>query len=142
MMIKEYESSAAGQAITLLAMQLARREVTRDAAVELRLCYLLPAEDGQSPFHGMRLSTHDTVNGVLTIEACVPTHVVHDPSKAGPYVLAVAADAIDAAQEFFVDQGVSEFEAETLQAWVMTVKPKTLLPPQLQQVRNTDFGWS
>lgn len=142
MMIKEHESSAAGHAITALAMRLARREVEPDVKAKLTLCYLLPGEDGELPFQGMQLSTHDPVKGVLIIEACVPPHIVHDPSKAGPYVLAVAADAIDAAQEFFVEQGNSAFDAENLQAWVTTVKPADLLPPQHQQVRNTDFEWS
>lgn len=142
MMIKEHESSAAGHAITALAMRLARREVEPSVSAKLTLCYLLPGEDGELPFEGMQLSAHDPAKGVLTIEACVPAHIVHDPSKAAPYVLAVAQDAIDAAQEFFVEQGVKAFDGETLQAWVMTVKTTDLLPPQHQQVRNTDFEWS
>ena len=142
MMLKEHESSAAGHAITALAMRLARREVEANVKAKLTLCYLLPGEDGNLPFEGMQLSTHDPVKGVVTIEACVPSHIVHDPSKAGPYVLAVAQDAIDAAEEFFVEQGVTAFDAATLQAWVTTVKATDLLPPQHQQVRNTDFEWS
>ncbi|HEY0469403.1 MAG TPA: hypothetical protein VGC79_34675 [Polyangiaceae bacterium] len=142
MMIKEHESSATGHAITALAMRLARREASPEAKARLTLCYLLPGEDGERPFKGMQLGTHDPVRGVVTIEACVPAHIVHDPAKAGPYVLAVAADAIDAAQAFFVEQGISAFDADTLQAWITTVKPADLLPPQHQQVRNTDFDWS
>jgi hypothetical protein len=142
MMIKEHESSATGHAITALAKRLARRPLSADVQARLTLCYLLPGEDGELPFAGMRLGTHDPVRHVVTIEACVPAHVVHDPAKAGPYVLAVAADAIDAAQEFFAEQGVSAFDADTLQAWITTIKPADLLPPQHQQVRNTDFDWS
>lgn len=141
-MIKEHESSATGHAITALAKRLARREVARDVKARLTLCYLLPGEDGELPFQGMRLGTHDPVRGVVTIEACVPAHIVHDAGKAGPYVLALAADAIDAAQEFFVEQGVNAFDAETLHAWITTVKPADLRPPEHQQVRNTDFDWS
>ena len=142
MMLKEHESSVTGHAITAFAMRLARREVASYVKARLTLCYLLPGEDGKPPFEGMRFGTHDPVKGVVTIEACVPVHIVHDPSKAGPYVLAVAADAIDAAQEFFVEQGSAAFDAETLQAWVTSVKAADLLPPQHQQVRNTDFDWS
>jgi hypothetical protein len=90
----------------------------------------------------MRLSAHDSIKGILTIEACVPAHIVQDLAKAGPYVLAVAADAIDAARDFFLEQGVTAFDQDTLQAWVSTVKPQDLLPPTRQQVRNTDFNWS
>jgi len=142
MMIKEHESSAAGHAITALAMRLARRAASADAKVHLTLCYLLPGSDGEPPFEGMQLSTHDPEKGALSIEACLPAHVVHNPAKAGPYVLAVAADAIDAAHEFFNEIGVTSFDAETLHAWVATVKATDLLPPQHQQVRNTDFDWS
>lgn len=141
MMIKEHESSATGHAITALAMRLARREVARDVKAQLTLCYLLPGEDGRLPFPGMRLGTYEPRTGVVTIEACVPAHIVHDVAKAGPYVLAVAADAIDAAREFFAEQGHA-FDAETLHAWVTTIKPVDLLPPQHQEVRNTDFDWS
>jgi len=142
MMLKEHESSATGHAITALAMRLARREGVRDVRAQLTLCYLLPGEDGELPFRGMRLGTHDPVKGMVTIEACVPAHIVNDPAKAGPYVLAVAADAIDAAQEFFVEQGLTSFDAETLHAWITTVKAADLRPPEHQQVRNTDFDWS
>jgi len=142
MMIKEHESSATGHAITALAMRLAHRAVAVEVKAQLTLCYLLPGEDGELPFQGMQFGTHDPSKGVVTIEACVPAHIVHDPSKAGPYVLAVAADAIDAAAEFFVEQGVTAFDAVTLQAWVATVKAADLMPPQHQQVRNTDFDWS
>src|SRR3954449_6425131 len=103
MMIKEHESSATGHAITALAMRLARREVALEVKTQLTLCYLLPGEDGEPPFLGMQLGTHHPLRGIVTIEACVPAHIVHDPSKAGPYVLAVAADAIDAAEEFFFE---------------------------------------
>jgi len=142
MMIKEHESSAAGRAITALAMHLARHRGTPNLNTQLTLCYLLPGEDGELAFEGMQLCTHDPRSGVVTIEACVPTHIVHDESKAGSYVLALAADAIDAAQEFFVEQGITSFDAESLQAWVTTVDVAELLAPQQQQVRNTDFGWS
>lgn len=140
--IKEHESSAVSQAITALAVRLARLERTPLVQPQLRLCYLLPAEDGQLAFQGMRLRTHDPATGTLTIDASVPLHIVDDTSKAGPYVLAVAADAIDAAQEFFLEQGIRSFDAETLQAWVTTVKPADLAPAARQQVRNTDFGFS
>lgn len=142
MMIKDHESSAVSHAITALAMRLARRELAPLVTAQLRLCYVLPGEDGRPPFAGMRLSAHDSATQLLVVEASVPTHIVHDPKKAGPYVLAVAADAIDAADAFFVELGVSGFEAELLQAWVATVQPKELLPPRNQQVRNTDFDWS
>ena len=141
MMIKEHESSATGHAITALAMRLARREVAPDVKAHLTLCYLLPGEDGEAPFQGMRLGAHDPIRGVISIEACIPSHIVHDTGKAGPYVLAVAADAIDAAQEFFVEQGVTSFDAQTLHAWISTVEPGELRPPAHQQVRNTDFVW-
>jgi hypothetical protein len=142
MMIKDHESSAASHAITALAMRLARREVRPVLGAQLTLCYLLPGEDGELPFEGMQLSTHDPRKGVVIIEACVPSHVVHDALRAGPYVLAVAADAIDAAREFFVEQGITAFDADALHAWIMTVKAADLLPPQHQRVRNTDFEWS
>jgi hypothetical protein len=142
MMVKDHESSPASLAITGLAMRLACREASPDVKAQLTLCYLLPGEDGELPFEGMQLSTHDPVKGVVTIEACVPPHIVHDPSKAAPYVLAVALDAIDAAGEFFVEHGISAFDADALQAWVMTIKVADLLPPQQRRVRNTDFEWS
>jgi hypothetical protein len=142
MMIKAHESSAASHAILALALQLARREAVPDLKAQLRLCYLLPGEDGLLPFAGMQLSTHDPAKNVVTIEACVPARIVHDSSKAGPYVLALAADAIDAAHAFFVEQGFTAFDAETLQAWLTTIKAADLLPPQHRQVRNTDFEWS
>jgi len=142
MVVKEHEASAASHAITALAMRLARREATPGVEARLTLCYLLPDEHGMAPFDGMRLSSHDAAKGALTIEACVPSHIVRDAARAGRYVLAVAADAIDAAQEFFLEQGVHAFDAETLQGWISTVKPEDLAPPELQQVRNTDFEWS
>lgn len=142
MVIKEHSTSAASHAITALAIQLARRALVPDVKAHLTLCYLLPDEHGVPPFEGMRLSSHDATTGSLKIDACVPTHIVNDPSRAGPYVLAVAADAIDAAQEFFVEQGVTVFDRDTLQAWIITIKPRDLAPPQFQQVRNTDFDWS
>ena len=142
LMLKEHESSATGHAIMALAMRLARRTVTAHAKAQLTLCYLLPGEDGRLAFEGMQLATHDRVKGVVSIEACVPAHIVHDPIKAGRYVLAVAADAIDAARDFFDEQGVAGFDAETLQAWLSTVKATDLALPQHQQVRNTDFDWS
>jgi len=142
MMIKEHESSAAGHAITALAMLLARRAVVPGTPAQLTLVYLLPGSDGELPFVGMQLGTHDPEKGALSIEACVPVHIVQDSSRAGRYVLALAADAIDAAQEFFVEQGIAGFDADTLQAWVTTVKPADLRPPQQQQLRNTDFDWS
>lgn len=142
MMIKEHEASATGHAITALAMRLARRPLSTDVKGRLTLCYLLPGEDGKLPFEGMRLGTHDPARDLVTIEACVPEHIVHNLAKAGPYVLAVAADAIDAAREFFTEQGVTAFDAETLHAWITTIKAADLLPPQHQQVRNTDFDWS
>jgi hypothetical protein len=142
MMLKADESSAASHAISALALQLARREAAADFRARLKLCYLLPGEDGLLPLEGMQLSTHDPVKSLVTIEACVPARIVHDPSKAGLYVLALAADAIDAAHAFFVEQGCTTFDAETLQAWLLTIKVADLLPPQHQQVRNTDFEWS
>jgi hypothetical protein len=142
MVIKELSTSPMSHAITALAIHVARREAARDVKAQLALCYLLPDEHGAQPFEGMRLGSHDAVSGVLTIQACVPPHVVHDASRAGQYALAVAADAIDAAQEFFLEQGVTAFDAETLQAWLTSVKPMDLAPPQFQQVRNTDFDWS
>lgn len=142
MIVKAHASSAASHAITALAVQLFRREAAPTVEARLTLCYLLPDEQGQAPFEGMRLGTHDAEKAALTIEACVPQHIVDDPSRAGRYVLAVAADAIEAAQEFFVDLGVGGFEAETLHAWITTIKLEDLLPPNFQQVRNTDFEWS
>jgi hypothetical protein len=142
MMIKDHESSAASHAITALAMQLARRFITRDVQARLTLCYLLPGEDGKLPFQGMQLSAHNLDSGVLTIEACVPSHIVQSVSKAGTYVLAVAADAIDAAQEYFTEQGVTAFDSESLKACIMTIKPADLQPPEQRRVRNTDFDWS
>jgi hypothetical protein len=141
MVIKELSTSAASHAITALAMRLARRG-TSSGAARLTLCYLLPDEQGAAPFAGMRLASHDAERGVLTIEACVPTHLVTDTSRAGRYVLAVAADAIDAARDFFDEQGLGGFDAEELHAWVMTIQPKDLAPPAFQQVKNTDFDWS
>ena len=126
------------QAITGLAVRLARREAAPVVGAQLTLCYLLPGEDGELPFAGMQLSAHDPVKSVLIIEACVPLHIVHDPSKAGAYVLAVAADAIDAAREFFEEQGVTAFDADALQTWISTLEAAELLPRQ-QRVRNTDF---
>ena len=137
---KEQESSAVSKAITALALRLARLELSAHARAQLKLCYLLPAVDGQIAFQGMRLSTLDAVAGVLTIEACVPPHIVTDQVRAGLYVLAVAADAIDAAREFFSEQGAATFDAESLQTWLSTVTPKDLLPPPQQRVRNTDFS--
>jgi hypothetical protein len=142
LMLKEHESSATGHAITALAMRLARRPVNANVKAQLTLCYLLPGEDGELPFEGMRLGSHDPAHGVVTIEACIPAHLVHDPTRAGPYVLALAADAIDAARDFFREQGVTAFDADTLQAWITTIKAADLLPPRHQQVRNTDFDWS
>jgi hypothetical protein len=142
MVVKEHSSSAASHAITALAILLTRRDVVAEVTPHLTLCYLLPDEQGESPFEGMRLSTFDAATGVLTVEACIPKQVVNDASKAGRYVLAVAADAIDAALEFFLEQGVTAFDVETLQTWVLTVKPADLAPPRAQQVRNTDFEWS
>jgi hypothetical protein len=142
MVIKEHSTSAASHAITKLAMRLARREPTPALQARLTLCYLLPDEHGVVPFTGMRLSNHDAAQGSLTIQACVPTHIVDDAARAGRYVLAVAADAIDAAQEFFLEQGVTAFDADMLHSWVSSVKPADLAPPEFQQVRNTDFEWS
>lgn len=142
MIVKEHASSAASHAITALAIRLFRRDAAPAIDARLTLCYLLPDEHGQAPFEGMRLGAHDAEKVALTIEACVPPHIVDDPSRAGRYVLAVAADAIDAAQEFFVALGGSKFDAETLQAWITTIKLEDLLPPNFQQVRNTDFEWS
>lgn len=142
MMIKEHSTSAATHAITALAMRLARREATPDTPARLTLCYVLPDEEGVAPFEGMRLGSHDRARGVLTVEACVPRQVVYDTSRAGRYVLALAADAIDAAQQFFLEQGILGFDAETLHAWVSTVQAQDLAPPRFQQVRNTDFDWS
>jgi len=142
MVIKELSTSAASHAITRLAMELARRALPTNHAARLTLCYLLPDEHGAAPFQGMRLASHDAARGVLTIEACVPPALVDDTARAGRYVLAVAADAIDAAHEYFVEQKITGFDPETLQAWLTTVGPESLAPPPLQQVRNTDFDWS
>lgn len=142
MIVKEHASSAASHAITALAIRLFRREVAATGEARLTLCYLLPDAQGQAPFEGMRLGTHDAKKAALTIDACVPQHIVDDAARAGRYVLAVAADAIDAAQAFFVDCGVVGFDAATLQAWVETIQLEDLLPPNFQQVRNTDFEWS
>jgi len=142
MIVKEHASSAASHAITALAIRLFRREVAPPVEALLTLWYLLPDEHGHAPFEGMRLGAHDAKKVALTIEACVPPHIVNDPSRAGRYVLAVAADAIDAAHEFFVDSGVRAFDAEALQAWIKTIQLEDLLPPNFQQVRNTDFEWS
>jgi hypothetical protein len=142
MMLKEHEASAASHAITAFAIQVARRALIGDVRAQLTLCYLLPGEDGEPPLIGMQLSTHDLVKGILTIEAGIPPHIVHDPLKAGPYVLAVAADAIDAAQAFFIEQGITAFDAETLQAWVTTVKAADLRPPPHQPARKADLDWS
>lgn len=142
MMIKDHESSAVSHAITAFAMQLARRAASRDATARLTLCYLLPGEDGTVAFEGMQLSRHDPGKRLLIIEACIPNHIVHDTARAGAYVLAVAADAIDAAREFFLERGVTDFDADALQACVASVKAVDLLPPKRQQVRNTALDWS
>lgn len=142
MVIKELSASATAHAITALAVHAARRASAPDVKNHLRLCYLLPDEQGVQPFQGMRLDSYDAATGVLTVQACVPAHVVHDASRAGPYVLAVAADAIDAAHEFLLEQGATAFDAEPLRRWVEALKPQDLAPPAYQQVRNTDFDWS
>jgi hypothetical protein len=142
MVIKEHSASAASHAITALAMRLARREAMPDAKARLVLCYLLPDEYGVSPFDGMRLASYEAKSAVLTIEACVPTSIVNDRARAGRYVLAVAADAVDAAREFFQEQLVDAFRAPELESWLASVGPGDLAPPEFQQVRNTDFDWS
>jgi len=141
LVIKELSTSATSHAITALAMHVARSEVAKSASARLTLCYVLPDEHGVQPFEGMRLSSYDPTSGVLTVEACVPAHLVHHASRAGQYVLAVVADAIDAAREFFREQGVTAFDAEGLQSWLRTVRLADLAPPRFQQVRNTDFDW-
>lgn len=141
MMIKDHESSAVGHAITLFARHLAER-LPRGTETRLRLCYLLPGEDGELPLQGMQISTHDLDRGILTILASIPAHMVHDTQLAGRYVHALAADAVDAAQDFFLEQGITTFDVDTLQACILTIRPADLRPPNQEQVKNTDFDLS
>jgi hypothetical protein len=125
-MPQDREHSASARAITALARRLMRKDAASSQAT-LSLAFVLPGIDDQLPFQGMRLTAHDEITKTLTIEAAVPLPML-DPPKAAPYVLAVAADAIDAASEFFAETG-TPFDARGLHAIVAAISPGELEHP-------------
>jgi hypothetical protein len=112
MMPRERESSAASRAITALAIRLATRldQSDKPDACTLELMFVLPDADEGPVFEGMRLSAYAEGEGILVVEAAVPLRML-DSEHVARYVAAVAADAVDAASEFFGEQQVT-FDAD------------------------------
>jgi hypothetical protein len=128
MLPQEREHSACVRAITALARCLFKARPTAGRTASVSLVLILPGIDDQVPFHGMRLASYDEASRTLTIEAAVPARALEAPAAA-PYVLAVAADAVDAAVEFFVEQGIA-FDAGPLQELLAATAPEDLEGPQ------------
>jgi hypothetical protein len=127
-MPQEREHSASARAITALARHLARRRFdVGSSRASFSLVFVLPGIDDQLSFQGMRLTAHDEPTDTLTIEAAIPVPMLDSP-KAAAYVLAVAADAIDAASEFFTEKGTA-FDARCVHDIVAAVSPRDLERP-------------
>ena len=111
-MPRELERSAVGRAITALAMRFAgaRAQGGLDDACTLELMFVLPDLEVGPVFEGMRLSTYAAGERILVVEAAAPRHLL-DSEYAARYVAAVAADAVDAAREFFEEHRIA-FDAE------------------------------
>jgi hypothetical protein len=105
-MPRESEGSPASRAITALAMRfssLLASQVASDKCT-LELMFVLPDEEGPL-FEGMRLGSYAEGTHTLCVQAAVPARLVAS-ARAADYVAAAAADAVDAAGEFFGEQGV------------------------------------
>jgi hypothetical protein len=107
-MPREQEGSAVSRAITALAMRFAHLRALRGAtdSCTLELMFVLPDIDEGPIFEGMRLSTYAEGEGLLVVEAAVPVRIL-DSEHAASYVAAVAADAVDAARDFFEEQRIA-----------------------------------
>jgi hypothetical protein len=111
-MPREREGSAVSRAITSLAMRLASKAVSQGAdGYTLELMFVLPDSEEGPLFEGMRLSTYAEDQKILVVEAAVPVSMI-DSDRAAAYVAAVAADAVDAAREFFEELRMP-FDAES-----------------------------
>jgi len=100
------------RAITALAMRFAAMRALRGTTdgCTLELMFVLPDVEEGPTFDGMRLSTYDAGEKVLVVEAAIPARIL-DSERAASYVAAVAADAVDAASDFFAEQRVA-FDAD------------------------------
>jgi len=101
------EESAICKAITKTAIDLAR---LRDAPIQKRtpildLVFLLPSQQENAGFEGLRLHSFDQDGQTLRIESAVPEKMVGSV-HAERFVVAVMQDAIDAAAEFFTEQRI------------------------------------
>ncbi|MGD0960196.1 MAG: hypothetical protein ABSB19_10345 [Methylomonas sp.] len=95
------------KAITKVAIDLAglRNQNIQQRAPALDIVFLLPSRLEKADFTGLRLHSFDPAGQVLRIESAAPEKMV-DSIHAERFVIAVIMDAIDAADEFFMEQRI------------------------------------
>lgn len=104
---KELERSTFGEAITRVAVKLAksREHKLQKISPNLDFYFLLPSKIDHPDFQGMRIHSFDKDSKTLRIETSVPEHMVSS-KHAEDYVVAALSDAVDNAFEFFSDTAV------------------------------------
>ncbi|MCQ8105277.1 hypothetical protein NP590_14270 [Methylomonas sp. SURF-2] len=118
------DESALFKAITKVAIDLAglATQAVQKKLPILNVVFMLPSRQEKADFEGLRLHSFDQSDQTLRIEAAVPEKML-DSRHAERYVLAILADAIDAAAEFFNEQRIL-FDAPAHFALVEVLAPK------------------
>ncbi len=117
---RELEGSSIDKAITAMAIRLSkyRNSLDTQPAMAIDLTVMLPGKNCTPDFEGMRMTRFSPDEGLLYMESAIPAKMLHS-ANAEQYLSALLEDAIDNAQEFFVEQGVS-FDVEACQAAIYT----------------------
>lgn len=121
---RSLDESALFKAITKVAMDLAglaAQPIQKKLPI-LNVVFMLPSRQEKADFEGLRLHSFDKSGQTLRIEAAVPEKMLTS-SHAERYVLAILADAVDAAGEFFNEQRIL-FDAPQHAALVEVISPK------------------
>ena len=86
----------------------------------------------------LQLSTYSESEGILGVEAAVPVRML-DSEHAASYVAAVAADAVDAAREFFEERKIP-FDADARHDALRAISVSDLDRP-LQSRNLPESAW-
>ncbi len=104
---KQLDESLFCKALTKVAMDLAqfRKHPLQHSKPNLDLYFLMPGNEENPDFQGMRLHSYDTASNTLKIESSVPRKMLQS-LHAEDYVVAALQDAVDGASDFFEMQSI------------------------------------
>lgn len=104
----EFSKSPMDEAITFYAASIAmeKRMGNFPQGPKLDITFMVSSQQETPPFQGMRMGAYDEENDTLYFETAVPLHMTQS-AVAPKYVQAVLQDAVDNAQDYFHELGVT-----------------------------------